>query len=189
MRASIRLCRPTTAGEEPGSLVCALLITTLRSASTSRQSGKSSWREEWTPGIKAGLELCWTWACQGDASQVGDATRAVPLHFWKARADPWQPQPPPPPSEPLAADPEFSMALKRASESASAKSAAAPALGHRRWSRAVEAMGCDGADGEDKRASQSSMAEAPSSSAPGGASPKRAGNGHGLSRGESAGPV
>lgn len=89
--------RPTTAGEE--------------SAGTSRQSAKSSWREEWTPG-KAPEEP----------------------HVSLAALD--QPAPPPPPCEATTvADPNFALALKRASESANAKSATVPALGHRRWSK------------------------------------------------------
>lgn len=95
--------RPTTAGEE--------------SASTSRQSGKSSWRDEWTPGAEAAY--------------------AAPNHAPPAPgARP--PSPPPLAREPSNADPSFTLALKRASESANVKSATAPALGHRRWSKSSE---------------------------------------------------
>lgn len=91
---SVSSSRPTTAGEE--------------SAGTSRQSAKSSWREEWTPGKAPEL--------------VGQA--------------PDQPAPPPAPCEATTVpDPNFALALKRASESANAKSATVPALGHRRWSK------------------------------------------------------
>eukprot|EP00913_Durusdinium_trenchii_P025595 g24023.t1 len=48
------------------------------------------------------------------------------------------PSPPPLAREPSNADPSFTLALKRASESANVKSATAPALGHRRWSKSSE---------------------------------------------------
>lgn len=95
--------RPTTAGEESAA-----------TAGTSRQSAKSSWREEWTPGKAANDDV---------------SLRSV-----------WQPAPPPRPIETATTvpDPNFTLALKRASESANTKSALAPALGHRRWSKSEE---------------------------------------------------
>eukprot|EP00438_Fugacium_kawagutii_P008527 Skav203358 [mRNA] locus=scaffold1076:540282:548940:+ [translate_table: standard] len=70
-------------------------------------------------------------------------TLSVPLQD-VPRASNLQPAPPPPPSETATvaerkvgpvADPSFTLALKRASQSASAMASAPPALGHRRWSK------------------------------------------------------
>ncbi|CAE7705447.1 unnamed protein product, partial [Symbiodinium pilosum] len=108
--ASSSSSRPTTAGEE--------------SAAThgSRISGKSSWRSQWTPG-QAGVD---------DTAQ--SMVTSETSH-----------QPPPPPkserqmqigSAGSADDPAFLLALKRASESVSAKFAEPPALGHRKWGKA-----------------------------------------------------
>ncbi|CAE7671321.1 unnamed protein product [Symbiodinium sp. CCMP2456] len=102
--------RPTTAGEE--------------SAATqgSRISGKSSWRSQWTPG-------------QAETGDVVSSTTSFEMRH----------QPPPPPqsdhrtlsgqSATAFDDPEFLVALKRASESDNARFAAPPALGQRKWGK------------------------------------------------------
>lgn len=109
----------------------------------SRISGKSSWRSQWTPG------------------QVSSTTSSE-----------MRDQPPPPPqsdhrtlsgqSATAFDDPEFLVALKRASESDNARFAAPPALGQRKWGKqfgvpdeaaaSVATASCNSADLETETA-------------------------------------